>query len=129
MTEQHTPTQFVVENDPDYEGFYSIYTNTQGVNAEIAGKIGARNNADLFAAAPETAAERDQLRADKAELVKALDGAAETLGDFSTWLLAERHAQRSTHHLTDWTGLFSFIDAANTRYGVARAAITKAKGE
>ena len=62
MTTQHTPGPYIIDADPDNEGFLSIYTATDGINAELAGKIGERSNADLFAAAPETAAERDRLR-------------------------------------------------------------------
>ena len=75
MTTQHTPGPYIIDADPDNEGFLSIYTATDGINAELAGKIGERSNADLFAAAPETAAERDRHRAVNAELVKAIEHA------------------------------------------------------
>lgn len=45
-----TSIPVVVDDDPDYEGFYSIFTNSADmINAELAGKIGERTVADRFA--------------------------------------------------------------------------------
>lgn len=44
-----TSIPVVVDDDPDHEGFYSIFTHSADmVNAELAGKIGERTVADRF---------------------------------------------------------------------------------
>jgi hypothetical protein len=43
----------IVDQDPDYEGFYSIFTDMDAINVELAGKIGERKIADYLAKALE----------------------------------------------------------------------------
>ena len=112
MTTQHTPGPYIIDADPDNEGFLSIYTATDGINAELAGKIGERSNADLFAAAPETAAERDRLKAVNAELVKALNLCAQELAD--------------AYHTLDFTDIPEH--PARKVFDQACAVLTKATG-
>lgn len=69
-------------------------------------------NACLFAAAP--------------ELLEALYGAQDTLSDVAHWLWNERAAQHRTNHVTDWTGLYSFIDAIEARVKAASSVVAKA---
>lgn len=52
MTQKHTPGIYYVDTDPDNEGFYSVFTDFGGAGAELAGKIGEKANANLFAEAP-----------------------------------------------------------------------------
>ena len=43
----------IVDQDPDYEGFYSVFTDMDAINVELAGKIGERKIADYLAKALE----------------------------------------------------------------------------
>ena len=78
MTTQHTPGKWYVEQSGTSPAY--IIADGAGVHATIAEVIGRwhlspeiKANARLIAAAPETATERDQLRASNAELVAALE--------------------------------------------------------
>lgn len=42
-------TKVIVDTDPDYPDCFSIYTDTDGINAELAGKIADKDVADRFA--------------------------------------------------------------------------------
>ena len=47
MSRPITSFPVVVDNDPDNEGFFSIFTNSADtINVELAGKIGEREVAD-----------------------------------------------------------------------------------
>lgn len=46
-----------VEDDPDYEGFFSIFATWDGSGAELAGKIGEKNIALAMAEALQNLAE------------------------------------------------------------------------
>ena len=86
MTAQHTPGPWRVENHSTWReiviyAFYSIgdypiasinkrHTAKTASSPEIEGPM-AEANARLIAAAPETAAERDRLKASNAELLAA----------------------------------------------------------
>ena len=114
MTEQHTPGEWVFRADDMMivrlsprggllDNLHIAEIKRQGPETEA--------NARLIASAPETAAERDQLKTEKAELVEAL----ERLEDYTS---------RATNDLNDQdTGWYYQLIAATQK---ARAAIAKA---
>ena len=77
MTEQHTPGPWTLQAGRSFKTasgeFYLSYGSDRYGNPNFRNFCELDANARLIAAAPETAAERDRLKADKAELVEWLD--------------------------------------------------------
>ena len=118
MTEQHTPGEWVFRADDMMivrlsprggllDNLHIAEIKRQGPETEA--------NARLIAAAPETAAERDRLRADKAELVAALEGIANN--------------RLSTDVPEDERADHDYAQGWDTAVTIARAATAKPKGE
>ena len=76
MIEQHTPGRWTMDKCPDAHGFSTIRPSDGSINgdtdAQPIATVYRPDHALLIATAPETAAERDRLRAVNAELVTAL---------------------------------------------------------
>ena len=115
MTKQHTPGPWKLQAGRSIKTisgeFYLSYGQDRHGNPNFRNFCELDANARLIAAAPETAAERDRLKAEKAELVEAL----ERLEDYTS---------RATNDLNDQdTGWYYQLIAATQK---ARAAIAKA---
>ena len=84
MTEQHTlgPWILIQHRADSYPFPLSIHTADGSSWIARDGQVSSKANARLIAAAPETAAERDRLRAVNVELVEALTPFAKVLDGY-----------------------------------------------
>ncbi len=112
---KHTPGPWVKVGNALYQGDRIDGRSTTGSEKVVSLEEVTEANARLLAAAPETAAERDQLREINRELLEALEWIADTS---DAW---REHELPGGETAYEWLYGNHFLD-------IARAAIAKAKG-